>query len=312
MTVIPAYSLIDHGTEKLWAEFKQMVRDLGWISLDNTVLWATPQLASTRCVFAQRDDDGSMLGCCVRNEHEGIAWIGYYMMQPSLRGAGIGSKIWSRTLERIRSKKQAMGLRAVSSMYEKYASGDAPIEISRIKKYLLTVEQMKEFCARYEHPVDRSIALYHELDEDQRLDLLRFDREVTRKDRSEWLGKMLASAETEVAVLLKGTKVSAYAAVSTIGHADSNLFKIAPCFASSVDEFASLVKQLMRWVEKHPPGAKIIISLLTRSVGERELTNTLGVPITDELVTLFNEQIETKMDLDRCFVPNNAHCYFDA
>ncbi|GMS98393.1 hypothetical protein PENTCL1PPCAC_20568, partial [Pristionchus entomophagus] len=184
---IPAYTLIDHGTGRLWEDFTRMVRDMEWTSTDNTVLWAMPQLASTTCVFAQKDEDGSMLGCCVWNEHEELAWIGFYMTIPSLQGAGLGSKIWARALERIGEKKQVIGLRAVSSMREKYASRSTPFEVSRIKKHLLTVDQMKEFCGRYEHP-GRCLELYHEMHDDQREDLLRFDREVTGRDRSEWLG----------------------------------------------------------------------------------------------------------------------------
>lgn len=38
----------------------------------------------------------------------------------------------------------------------------------------------------------------------------------------------------------------------------------------------------------------------------------LGHRISDELVTLFSEEIETKMNLDKCYVPNNAHCHYDA
>ncbi|GMR46470.1 hypothetical protein PMAYCL1PPCAC_16665, partial [Pristionchus mayeri] len=308
---IPPYTLVEQGTERLWADFKKTVRDLEWTSTDNTVLWATPQLSSTRCICAERISDGSMLGCCVWHEHEGFIWIGFYITHPSHKGWGLGTKIWSRAMERIQPTNKAIGLRAVSKMCNKYKSGATPVEISRIKKHLLTVDQMKEFCARYERP-DCCLELYHEMREDQRDDLRRFDHEITGQNRTEWLDKLFASDESQIAVLFKETKVCAYAGVSTVGHPELNLFKIGPCFASSVAEFALLTKWLMQWVEKFPSGAKIIVSILTGSAGERHLAHALGHPISDELVTLFSEEFETKMNLDMCYVPNNAHCHFDA
>ncbi|KAF8373587.1 hypothetical protein PRIPAC_80016 [Pristionchus pacificus] len=312
MLEIPSYTLVDEGSERLWADFAKMVRDLEWTSTDNTVLWATPQLESTRCVFAKKNDDGSMLGCCVWNEHDGMAWIGFYMTLPSVQGAGLGSKIWAHALERIREKKQVIGLRAVSAMREKYASGATPVDVSSIKKHLLTVDQMKDFIARYEHP-GRCLELYYEMHDDQREDLLRFDREITGRDRSEWLNKLFSSEESEVAVLFDDDgRVCAYSAISTVGHPQLNMFKIGPCYASSVAEFAAMAKWLVQWAEKYPPGARIIVGILTGSAGERELADVLGHRISDELVTLFSEEIETKMNLDKCYVPNNAHCHYDA
>lgn len=40
------------------------------------------------------------------------SYAGFYMTLPSVQGAGLGSKIWAHALERIREKKQVIGLRA--------------------------------------------------------------------------------------------------------------------------------------------------------------------------------------------------------
>ncbi|GMT23172.1 hypothetical protein PFISCL1PPCAC_14469 [Pristionchus fissidentatus] len=309
MPEIPAYKLIHHGTERLWADFTRMVRDLEWTSTDNTVLWATPRLASTKCIFAQRDD-GDYFSTIFENTFKYCINAAFYLTVPSLQGCGLGSKIWKEAMERIKATGKIIGLRAVSNMVAKYTSGETKVEVSRLKKHKLTVDQMKEFCARYDRP-SHCIQFYHEMDDDQCKDLLRFDREVTGRNRSAWLELFTASEESEVAVLFNDGKVVTYAGVSTVGHPSANTFKIGPCFASSVAEFAFLAKWLLMFVEKYPSDAKIIVAVLTGSVGERELSPVLGHRISDELVTLFSEIIESKMNLDKCYVPNNSHCHYD-
>ncbi|GMR45856.1 hypothetical protein PMAYCL1PPCAC_16051, partial [Pristionchus mayeri] len=307
---IPHYTLVDLGSERLWSDFKKAVRDLEWKSTDNTVLWATPLLSSTRCVFARKDSDGSMLGCCVWSELEDMIWIGFHITIPSMQDVGIGTAVWTRAMERIRLTGKIVGCRAASKMCQKYVSGVTAFEVSRIQKHLLTVEQMKEFCDRYEHP-DCTLEFYYEMSDIERKDVLRFDRRVTGQDRSEWLSKMFISKETQIAALFNENKVCAYAAVSTVGHPARNLFKIGPCYASSVAQFALLAKWLMVWVEKFPAGAKVVLGILSGSAGEHDLAHALGHEISDELVTLFSKEVESKMDLGLCFVPNNAHCHFD-
>ncbi|GMR56308.1 hypothetical protein PMAYCL1PPCAC_26503, partial [Pristionchus mayeri] len=312
MLDIPAYTLVDEGSERLWEDLKQHVRDLGWTATDNTVLWATPQLESTKCVFARRDDDGSMLGSCLWSEHEGIAWVGFYITIPSIRGCGLGREIWARTMERMRKKQLVIGLRAAGSMREKYASSVTPFEVSRIRKHILSLEHMKEFCARFDTP-SGCLRMYGELTEEQQRDLRRFDREVTGRDRFDWICKLIKSPESQVAVLINDSKVCAYAAVSTVGHAERNMFKLGPCYASSVSEFAVLTKRLLQWVEKYPTGARIVLGILSGSAGERELEDVLGHRTGDaEMVALFSEAIEARMNLGKCYVPNNAHCHYDA
>lgn len=41
MLEIPSYTLVDEGSERLWADFAKMVRDLEWTSTDNTGLICT-------------------------------------------------------------------------------------------------------------------------------------------------------------------------------------------------------------------------------------------------------------------------------
>ncbi|GMT37542.1 hypothetical protein PFISCL1PPCAC_28839, partial [Pristionchus fissidentatus] len=236
---------------------------------------------------------------------------GFYMTLEELRGAGIGSKIWNRAMERIRAAKKTFGLRAVPDMYTKYASGDTQVELSRLKKHLLTVDQMKDFCSHYDVSSLGS-RLYRELNDNEQRDFIRFDREITGRDRSAWLEKFTTSSTTEISVFVRDGKVEAYAAVSTIGHKSANTVKIGPCFASSVTEFSVLVKLLIPWIEKFSNDANVLIAVLTGSVGERELSPVLGHQMSYELVTLLSESIETKMNLSKCYVPNNAHCHFDA
>ena len=46
--------ILDHGSEKCWEQWKDLVRTEHWTSDDNTVLDMTPDLQSTRIVLARK------------------------------------------------------------------------------------------------------------------------------------------------------------------------------------------------------------------------------------------------------------------
>ncbi|GMT28856.1 hypothetical protein PFISCL1PPCAC_20153, partial [Pristionchus fissidentatus] len=309
--LIPSYSIIDEGSDLLWSQFKELVREMKWTSDDNTVLNLTPVLSTTRCVFARTDDDGSFLGCVVWNEYDEMAFIGFYIVSPSLRKCGLGSKLWARALERIHPTKRIIGLRAVPEMATRYASKDTPIEISRLRKNLLTCTEMREFCSQFS-PSSSALKLASQLNQAQKLDLLRFDAEITGRERSDLLVPFLSSPRTEGAVLLNQEgKVIAVAGITSTGFENDNLFKLAPVYASSLSEFATLTAALIPFCEKFSPDAQILVHILTGTVGERELEGKIGHGQGIELVTLFSSPIDNKLNLDKCYAPHNHSVHYD-
>ncbi|GMT04913.1 hypothetical protein PENTCL1PPCAC_27087, partial [Pristionchus entomophagus] len=308
---IPSYNLLNEGTDLLWKQFQDLVREMEWTSDDNTVLGLTPILSSTRCVFAQKKDDGSFLGCVVWNEYDEMAFIGFYIVAPFLRKCGLGSVLWSRALERIHATGKIIGLRAVPAMAPRYASRDTPIEISRLRKNLLTCKQMREFCDKYPSP-SGTVKLASELTQEQKLDLLRFDREISGRERSDLLIPYLSCPRTEGAVLLNGDgKVVGVAGITSTGFEKDNLFKLAPVYASSLSEFASLTKALIPFCEKFSVESRILVHILTGTVGEKELEDAIGQGQNIELVTLFSSPIDNKLNLTKCYAPHNHSVHYD-
>ncbi|GMR60886.1 hypothetical protein PMAYCL1PPCAC_31081, partial [Pristionchus mayeri] len=308
---LPPYTLIDHGSPLLWHQFQDLVREMKWTSDDNTVLSLTPTLSSTRCVFAQKNDDGSFLGCVVWNEYDDLAFIGFYLVSPLVRKCGLGSLLWSRAMERIKETGRIIGLRAVPEMAAQYSSKDTPFEVSRLRKNLLTCSEMREFCDKFPTVVD-TVKLASELTQEQKIDLLRFDQEISGRDRSDLLIPFLTCSRTEGSVILNGEgKVMASAGITSTGFEKDNLFKLAPVYASSLSEVASLIRALLPFCEKFSPDSRIIVHILTGTVGERELEKVVGHPQNIETVTLFSAPIENRLNGNKCFVPHNHGSHYD-
>ncbi|GMR45688.1 hypothetical protein PMAYCL1PPCAC_15883, partial [Pristionchus mayeri] len=308
---LPPYSLLDHGTPLLWQQFEDLVREMKWTSDDNTALSLTPLLSSTRCVFAQKNDDGSFLGCVVWNEYDDMAFIGFYMVAPFLRKYGLGSILWSRALDRIRETGRIIALRAVPEMAPRYASRDTPIEVSRVHRNALTCAQMREFSDKFPAPCG-TVKLASELTEEEKMDLIRFDQEVTGRDRSDLLIPFFSSSRTEGVVLLDGEgRVFALAGMTSTGYEKDNLFKLAPVFASSLSEVAALTRALIPFCEQFSTDARILVYFLTGTVGERELEEIFGHRENSEIVTLFSAQIENRLNGKKCYATHNHNGHYD-
>ncbi|KAF8367530.1 hypothetical protein PRIPAC_85359 [Pristionchus pacificus] len=308
---ISAYTLVDEGTDLLWKQFQDLVREMQWTSDDNTVLGLTPVVATTRCVFAQKNDDGSFLGCVVWNEYDEMAFIGFYIVTPVLRKCGLGSVLWARAMTRIRETGRIIGLRAVPEMAPRYASKDTPVEISRLRKALLSCAEMREFCDRY--PTSSlTLKLASDLSNEEKIDLLRFDREISGRDRCDLLVPYLSCPRTEGAVLLNGEgKIVAIAGMTSTGFEKDNLFKLAPMYASSLDEVATLSKALLPFCERFSPDARILVHILTGTVGEKELEEAIGHSQNIELVTLFSSPIDNRLNTAKCYAPHNNSVHYD-
>ncbi|GMT36996.1 hypothetical protein PFISCL1PPCAC_28293, partial [Pristionchus fissidentatus] len=308
---IPPYTLVDEGSELLWTQFQNQVREMNWTSDDNIGLGLVPVLPTTRCVFAKKNEDGSFLGCVVWNEYDEMAFIGFYFVHPSLKKCGLGSKIWARAMERIHPTKRVIGLRAVPEMAPRYASKDTPVEISRLRKNVLTCSEMREFCGRY--PTSSgTLVLVSQMTKEHKEDLLRFDAEITGRQRSDFLVRFLSSPISEGVALVNGEgKIYAFAGITTFGFAEDHFFKLAPVYASTLSEFATLTSALIPYCEKVSANSRIIVHILTGTVGERELEPVIGNPQHIECVTLFSSKIENKLNANVCYAPHNSGCHFD-
>ncbi|GMS97580.1 hypothetical protein PENTCL1PPCAC_19755 [Pristionchus entomophagus] len=274
---VPPHTIVDEGTDHLWEQLANIVRKMGWTSHDNTVLSMLPSLASIRCVFSQKNEDGSFLGGIVWSENnDEVAWIGMYVCVPEVRGCGIGGRIWSRMMERIRATGKTFGLRALPPMAAKYSARDIPLEISRMRCNIMSCAELREICDKLE-TTSSTILLKSSLSGTHLHELLAFDKQMTGRDRSAVLSAFLASPSFECAVLLDDAGgISGWAGITSTGLEESQLFKLAPVYASSLSEVAALIKPLLPFCESFYADARIIIHILTGTVGDRELEPLLS------------------------------------
>ncbi|KAF8373754.1 hypothetical protein PRIPAC_80183, partial [Pristionchus pacificus] len=308
---IPAHIIVDEGSDLLWEQFRDAVRGLGWTADDNQMLALLPSLPSTRCVFARKDDDGSFLGCLVWMEYDELAFIGDYICVEELRGAGIGSRMWNRALERI-GKGKILALRGAPAMAPKYAARDTPVELSRLRTNILTCAEMRETCDSL-NPSTSPILLKSTLSPVQIEELLEFDQEMTGRNRRDLLVPFLASPSFECAVQLNAKgEIAAWAGITSTGFEKDHLFKLGPVYASSLSQFASLTKSLIPFCERASCDSKIAVHIVTGTVGERELEPLLKNPQNVEQVTLFSKKIDWKVRKDACYVPHSCGSHFDA
>lgn len=295
----------------LWAGWAKLVRDNDWSSDDSTVIDLLPSLPSTRAVFAQDSRDGSFLGCVVWNEYDEMAFIGYYIVHPSMVGKGLGPKMWKRAFTRI-PKHVNVGLRAVPSMIAKYAARDTPYYVSTLNNYELTVSEAREMCSKLEGS-KHSIVNVEKTTDEQWEDLLEFDKDVTKRDRSDLIERFFECDTVDGVCLLNSEeRVVGYAAVSSTGYSTENKFKIGPVFASSINDALSMIRPLIDYCEGITPDAKILIKTLSGTVGERTLSALIDKEPEHEGTTLFKRPFRNTIDTDMCYIAHNHGGHFDA
>ncbi|KAF8372074.1 hypothetical protein PRIPAC_78503 [Pristionchus pacificus] len=307
MTPLPTFTLVDEGNRMLWAGWAKLVRDNDWSSDDSTVIDLLPSLPSTRAVFAQDSRDGSFLGCVVWNEYDEMAFIGYYIVHPSMVGKGLGPKMWKRAFTRI-PKHVNVGLRAVPSMIAKYAARDTPYYVSTLNNYELTVSEAREMCSKLEGS-KHSIVNVEKTTDEQWEDLLEFDKDVTKRDSYAFQDN---AATSEQIFVNSEERVVGYAAVSSTGYSTENKFKIGPVFASSINDALSMIRPLIDYCEGITPDAKILIKTLSGTVGERTLSALIDKEPEHEGTTLFKRPFRNTIDTDMCYIAHNHGGHFDA
>ncbi|GMS94711.1 hypothetical protein PENTCL1PPCAC_16886 [Pristionchus entomophagus] len=311
MAPLPTYELVDEGNRMLWAGWAKLVRDNDWSSDDCTVIDLLPSLPSTRAVFAQDSRDGSFLGCVVWNEYDEMAFIGYYIVHPSMVGKGLGPKMWKRAFARI-PKHVNVGLRAVPSMTAKYSARDTPYFVSHLTNYELSVAEAREMCAKLE-PSQHSLLNVEKTTDDQWEELLDYDKEVTKRDRSELLDLFFDHDSVNGVCLINNEqRIVGYAAVSSTGYLEENKFKLGPVFASSINDALSMIAPLIDHCESITTDAKILVKTLSGTVGERALSALIDKEPEHEGTTLFKRPFRNTIDTEMCYIAHNHGGHFDA
>ncbi|GMT30406.1 hypothetical protein PFISCL1PPCAC_21703, partial [Pristionchus fissidentatus] len=163
MTILPSFTFVHEAdvTPSLWHQWAELVRSEEWTSDDNT--------------------DGSYLGCMVWNEYEEMAFIGFYLVHPSMVGKGLGSKLWKSAFARMPSHLN-VGLRAVPDMADKYAAKDTPHFVSSLSKWDLSIDETRELCSKLPSS-SSTIRLVSDLTSEEKEKLHAFDKTVTNRDR---------------------------------------------------------------------------------------------------------------------------------
>ncbi|GMR30051.1 hypothetical protein PMAYCL1PPCAC_00246 [Pristionchus mayeri] len=307
---VPPYSIIEDPSKDQWDQFIHVIRVIKWTSHDNMTLGLLPSLPTTKCVFATKDDGGSFLGGVVWNEFDEIAWVGMYVCLPEVRGCGIGSKLWRIAMERIRISGKAMGLRGVLDMATKYAARETPFEISRLRHHVISSTDLRELCSTFNG--DAKIRMKSTLSAEQLEGLHEFDHRMTGRDRRDLLRAFLASSSFECAILFDGNdRISGWAGITSVGLEEERMFKLGPVYTSSLAEFARLTEALIPFCESIADNPKIVVHILSGTIGERELEPLFNSPQNTERVTLFSKRIDWQLKREMCVSPLNSCAHFD-
>ncbi|KAJ1355832.1 hypothetical protein KIN20_013387 [Parelaphostrongylus tenuis] len=311
------YEVVDSvlPNDRVWLEWKNLVESEGWTSDDLSVLTLTPTNPTTRIVLARKKSDGSFLGSVVWNEYDNIAYIGFYLVHPEHRGKGVGTMIWERALRRM-PENYTVILRAVPYMISRYKSKDTPVEGQGLHAYEMDVEILIEIVDEHvgETYVVRKV---DELTKEEYRQVEQFELSIVKRDRSEFLRRFHDLSFTVGTVLLNtNNEVVACAAVCPTLHTDRHLFKLAPLYASSLQEAFTVIKPLIAEVKNVDCKAHFVLQMLSGTIGF-ELFPPLFTSVDDVSyrkcgVTLFSTAFENPIDTQRLFIPHNNSCHFDA
>ncbi|KAK6739119.1 hypothetical protein RB195_020910 [Necator americanus] len=300
--------------DRIWLEWKTLVENEGWTSDDLSVLTLTPSLPSTRIVLARKKEDGSFIGTVVWNEYDNVAFIGFYLMMPEYRGKGVGSIIWRRAMERI-PKDYTIGLRAVPYMAPRYKSRDTPIEGPYQYSYGMEWKTLSAVAEKH-GTSNRIVKMVRDLDKDEYKQLEKFDFSVVNRDRSDFLRHFHNLSFTSGAVLFNEEKqIVACAYVCPTSLASSHLFKLAPLYASNVEDAFTVIRPLIEEVKTRDPEARFLFHVLSDTAGSRlliPLFKLMNIPEKFCGVTLYSRHYDNPIDKQRLFIAHNNSGHFDA
>ncbi|VDM54151.1 unnamed protein product [Angiostrongylus costaricensis] len=311
------YEIVDSvpPNDRTWLEWKNLVEREGWTSDDLSVLTLTPKQPTTRIVLARRKTDGSFIGSVVWNEYDNIAYIGFYLMHPEYRGKGVGSIIWKRALERM-PKNYTIVLRAVPYMISRYKSRDTPFEGPCLHAYEMDGQTLLRIADMYT-TTNFAVKMVNELTKEEYHQMEQFDLSIVKRDRSEFLRRFHDLPFTFGTVLFNSDKeIVACAAVSPTLHSEKHLFKLAPLYASSLQEAFMVIKPLIGEVKNVDDKGRFVLQTLSGTIG-----STLFSPLFTSMddvssrqcgVSLFSRTFENPIDIQRLFIPHNNSCHFDA
>uniref|UniRef100_A0A0K0DH66 N-acetyltransferase domain-containing protein n=1 Tax=Angiostrongylus cantonensis TaxID=6313 RepID=A0A0K0DH66_ANGCA len=304
------YEIVDSvpPNDRTWLEWKNLVESEGWTSDDLSVLTLTPKQPTTRIVLARKKTDGSFIGSVVWNEYDNIAYIGFYLMHPEHRGKGVGSIIWKRALERI-PRNYTIVLRAVPYMIPRYKSRDTPFEGPRLNAYEIDAQTLLR--------INYNVKKVNELTKEECHQMEQFDLSVVKRDRSEFLRRFHELPFTFGSVLFNSdNQIVACAAVCPTLHSERHLFKLAPLYASSLQQAFMVIKPLISEVKNVDDKGRFVLQTLSGTIG-----STLFPPLfasVDDVssrkcgLSLFSRTFENPIDIQRLFIPHNNSCHFDA
>ncbi|CAJ0606135.1 unnamed protein product [Cylicocyclus nassatus] len=310
------YEVVDSvpPDDHVWSEWKELVEKENWSSDDQSVLTLTPSLPTTRVVMAKKKQDGSFIGCVIWNEYDNIAFLGFYLLIPEARGKGIGSLMWKRALDRM-PKDYILGLRAVPSMALRYKSKDTPVDGPQQYAYTMRWQILYSIAEKHAE-TDRLVKLVRDLTDEEYHQLEQFDRSVTKRDRTYFLRRFHDLPFTVGTVLFdKNNQIVACASVCPTTLPANKLYKIAPIYASNVEDAFTVIRPLLDEVKNLDNEARIILHILTDTAGFEHLAPLLSHPdITSKVCdyTLYSKPYENPTDKKRLFIAHNNSGHFDA
>lgn len=146
--------------------------------------------------------------------------------------------------------------------------------------------------------------------------LEQFDLSVVKRDRSDFLRRFHDLPFTMGAVLFdQNHQIVACANVCPTSLATSHLFKLAPLYASNVEDAFTVIRPLIDEVKGLDPEARFLFHVLSDTVGSElliPLFTSMDIPSKVCGVTLYSKPYDNPIDRRRLFIAHNNSGHFDA
>ncbi|MFH4979504.1 hypothetical protein AB6A40_006213 [Gnathostoma spinigerum] len=210
-------------------------------------------------------------------------------------------------------------------MAPKYRKRGFPLAGSRLFKYVVSPQSLVSTISKNTDTSEQSwnVLMFSALKQERLLRaLLAYDFSVTNRDRSMFLRNFIEHPEVKGCFALnERDEVVGYTAITRTGSRRKNRYKIAPLFANDVTTAKSLLTTLILISRAVTENETIVVYILEDTIGDHIFAQFLDSVTGTERQhhpacgeTLFSRE-PNRIDLiqrDKCFIPHNNCCHFDA
>lgn len=249
-------------------------------------------------LYVAEMEGGEIIGTCSANMvREDTAFVGFYVVEASLRGKGVGKDMWSKTYDRVYPSMN-IGLNAVPYMADKYRSCGMREENSNsLVLYQLPAgdetlsEKVKQLPGELDDDL-RLIEINNETGEALFKKLADYNRQVVGFCREEWLSSFLRGEDVPLTLaIVKGpAKEEQLVAFGCIRHDNFGDAMIGPLYANTPELSRIVLRNLIEKLALESDKGYYAMSLKDNLEAAKNL-EMLGLKKVDEYARLFSRFI---------------------